>query len=244
MADTSVDEIRVQLLGGFELWRGDGVVALPAPAARVVAITALQSRARREAIVTDLWPDAPPGRGQAYLRSALWRLRILAPGVIVPEAGGFLSVPAQVSVDAAALLAWAKKMIRDSTATPAPDLEALGRELLPGWADYWLDDHRERLRMLVPEALEIMASALLEDNAVALALWYALEAHQIDPLRESAARVLARIYQAQGNHALASDVFDRYRCTLRSELGVDPSPAFSRLVHGSPAHPSPPNVSR
>lgn len=232
------ESTRVQLLGGFELWCQGSLVVIGSPAARVVALTALADRMQRGDVVTRLWPDAPPGRGQAYLRSALWRLRVQAPSLIDSSDDGFLTTGAHVTVDAPTLRAWAIRVTRDQATTPAPDLAGLGRDLLPGWDDYWLDEYREQLRVLVPEALEAMASTLLTSEATAPALWYALTAHHIDPLRESAVRVLMRIYQEQGNHALARNAFDQYRHTLKAELGIGPSPDLTRLLQTRRPHPA------
>lgn len=224
-------DYQVRLLGGFELLRGSDLVALPGPAARVVAFLALRRHARRGMIADALWPDAPGIRSQAYLRSALWRLNTATPGLVLSSPGSMLSIGPGAHTDAVDLLAWALTVGHDGDdASRLPEREWLGRDLLPGWDDTWLDDHREQLQVLVPEALEAAATARLEARVLTEALWYALRAHQLDPLRESAVRLLVSIYKDQSNYRLARDTLRRYRHTLRDELGVEPSSTLTNLL--------------
>ena len=58
---------------------------------------------------------------------------------------------------------------------------------------------------------------------------YAADAVAADPLRESAAMVLAQALAAAGDRAGALAALDRLRVRLRDELGVDPSAAVTQL---------------
>jgi DNA-binding SARP family transcriptional activator len=51
-----------------------------------------------------------------------------------------------------------------------------------------------------------------------------------DPLRESAQRVLIRIYVAEGNVHEAVARYRAYRETMRDELGLEPSPQMEALI--------------
>ena len=53
-----------------------------------------------------------------------------------------------------------------------------------------------------------------------------------EPLRESAHRLLVRIYLADGNSFDAIRQFRLYRDLARSRLGIEPSPQMLELVHG------------
>lgn len=221
----------VRLLGGFGLRVAGDWVALTRPSARVVALLGLNGHRDRDDVAATLWPDATPDRSHAYLRTALWRLNSVARGVVV-SAGGQLSPAPSIGVDARRLLDWATSAAGGRSTELPVDPDDLGRELLPSWDDPWLDEHRERLRVLVPEALEARALGRLADGAAAEALWLALRAHQLDPLRESAVRILVSGHLAQGNRGAAVRVLRRHRSVLRAELGVDPSPDLLGLLTG------------
>lgn len=229
----------VRLLGGFGLCVDGDWVTLTRPSARVVALLGLTGHRDRDDVAATLWPDAPPERSHAYLRTALWRLNNVARGVVV-SAGGHLAQASSVGVDARRLLDWATTAAAGGPSPEFPvDPDDLGRDLLPSWDDPWLDVHRERLRVLVPEALEARALGRLADGAAAEALWLALRAHQLDPLRESAVRILVSGHLAQGNRGAAVRVLRRHRAVLRAELGVDPSPDLLGLLAGPGHRPRP-----
>jgi DNA-binding SARP family transcriptional activator len=224
------DPVEVRLLAGFGLRRDTEWIHLRRPSARVVAVLALKGRLEREALASTLWPDAPFVRSQAYLRTALWRLNSAAVG-LVATARDLLELRDGVEVDARTLLDWAMRTI--SGGDDVEDLthpEHIGKDLLPSWEDPWLDEHREQLRVLIPEALEALALTQLRRGTAAASLWYALRAHQLDPLRESAVRILVECHLQQGNRAAAVRAVGQYRRLLRAELGVEPTPALTRLV--------------
>ena len=51
-----------------------------------------------------------------------------------------------------------------------------------------------------------------------------------DPLRESANRVLIEAHLAEGNLIEARRTYERYRDSVRRELGVDPGEQLASLV--------------
>ncbi|MFV0460397.1 MAG: BTAD domain-containing putative transcriptional regulator [Actinomycetales bacterium] len=220
---------RLRTLGGFELLAWERPVTVAGPAARVVALSGLRGRLHRDQLADELWPGALGDRGRAYLRSALWRLGTLAKGVVLTQ-GEMISIAPEVQVDATQLLGWATGVTRDGVATQFPAGLEVGAELLPGWSDSWLIDYREQLNVLVPQALEDVAVARLEQGQPATALWCAMAAHRCDPLRESAVRILLLVLLEQGNRHRARLVFTHYRHRLRDELGIEPSPGLARLM--------------
>jgi DNA-binding SARP family transcriptional activator len=52
----------------------------------------------------------------------------------------------------------------------------------------------------------------------------------MDPLRESATRVLLEVTLRQGNQVEAIRQFRRYQTLLRQEIGIEPSPAVTILM--------------
>jgi DNA-binding SARP family transcriptional activator len=57
-----------------------------------------------------------------------------------------------------------------------------------------------------------------------------MAATAIDPLRESAHRLMIQALMAQGNAADAVRVYDSYRDRLHNELGLEPSSSIADLL--------------
>ena len=106
----------------------------------------------------------------------------------------------------------------------------MGRELLPGWGDSWLIEPREELRLLQMHALESAAQGWLIGGQLPRAAACAQSAVRMDPLRESANRLLLEIYLREGNRADALRQYDSYCETLRREIGLPPGPAIAALL--------------
>ncbi len=229
---------RVGLLDGFVLEPGfptSGALRedLPHGVQRLVAYLCLSRRPGRSAVAGQLWPDAPERQAHGSLRSALWRLGKIVPG-LVETTGGALALRPGVRVDVRELSDWAAR-VRDpgsdlDRVTPIP--QAVQADLLPGWYDDWVLLERERLRQLRLHALETVAARLAMAGRSGEAVDAAHLAVRTEPLRESAHRTLARVHLAEGNPAEAARTYQCYRILLRDELGVEPTERFTRLVHG------------
>ncbi len=230
---------RVTLLDGFSLrsrgrrWEeiaGD----MPRGAQRLVAHLCLSGRPARAAIAGHLWPDAPENHAMGRLRSTLWRLHKVAPGLI-DVSGGALSLAATVRVDVRELSDWAERVrdphacVEDVILPPA----VLRGDLLPGWYDDWVLLERERVRQLRLHTLEALAVRLVAVRRLADALEVAYEAVRAEPLRESAHRTVVRVHLAEGNFVEAVRAHDRFRDMLWDELGVRPSELMTRLLRGA-----------
>jgi DNA-binding SARP family transcriptional activator len=111
---------------------------------------------------------------------------------------------------------------------PLPHGVAL--ELLPGWADDWLIEAREELRLLQLYAFETCAQRLLQGGRCGEAAGLALNALNLDPLRESANRILIEIHLRDGNRLDALRQFRKYEQLLRRELDIEPGPTLTALV--------------
>jgi DNA-binding SARP family transcriptional activator len=231
---------RVRLLDGFGLElpgraRASAPDDLPRAVQRLVAQLCLARRTTRTATAGRLWPDVPEDHAHGSLRSALWRLNRVAPG-LVEASGGALRLAADVRVDVRDLTDWARR----ATAPPAdpgevavPDAALLG-DLLPGWYDDWVLLERERLRALRMQALEAVAGRLAALGRYAEALEAAHAAIRAEPLRESAHRTVVGVHLAEGNVAEAVRAFEFFRTMLEEELGVRPSEQMTRLVQHVP----------
>src|SRR4051812_4955431 len=106
---------RITLLDGFTLQlegRGSGaeVGGLPRGVQRLVAHLCLSGGPARTAIAGLLWPDVPEEQAHGSLRSALWRVRKAAPGLI-EVSNGALSLAPGVRVDVHELNDWAQRAL-------------------------------------------------------------------------------------------------------------------------------------
>ncbi len=227
---------RVTLLDGFRLevperhQRSAGE-ELPRGVQRLVAHLCLSHRPTRTATAGQLWPDVPEDHAHGSLRSALWRLNKVAPGLI-EVSGSALRLAVGVRVDVWELDDWAQRAISPpggADEVAVPDATLLG-DLLPGWYDDWVLLERERLRQLRMQALEAVAARLAFLGRHCEALEAAYAAVRADPLRESAHRTVVRVHLAQGNLAEALRAFEFFRTMLEEELGVPPSERMTRLV--------------
>jgi DNA-binding SARP family transcriptional activator len=230
-AGSGPPDVRVRLLGGFELRYGGEQVCLAPAAERLVAFLALRRLPLSRAYVAGvLWSEVTDQRALGNLRSALWRLG--HPGILrtVQER---LSLDPCVGVDAHDLVAAAHHVCEppDSAEHDLVDALAclLAGDLLPDWYEDWVADERERLRGLRLHALELLASRFLARREYALAHEAAFAAAQADPFRESALRMLLKVHLAQGNWVNARRQFEAYARLLRDELGIEPSFAIDEL---------------
>lgn len=227
---------RIGLLDGFSLTTATSGAPerrhdVPHRVQQLVAFVCLAGRPGRSAVAGQLWADAPEEQAHASLRSALWRLHRVAPGLL-DTSGGALAVARDVRVDVRDLSAWSARvrdpqLDLDDVGLPAAELQG---DLLPGWHDDWVLLERERLRQLRLYALETLAVRLAAAGRPLDAVEAAHFAVRGEPLRESAYRVLVRIHLDEGDVAAAVRVYRRFRTVLRDELGVDPTDRFTRLV--------------
>ncbi|TNC42440.1 AfsR/SARP family transcriptional regulator [Mumia zhuanghuii] len=234
MVSASLDP-RLQVLGDFEMRLGDEVLRLSGPAQRLLAMLAVRHRerpARRTALAETLWPDTSPKRASSNLRSVLWRLPRSRGRALVTGTATGVRLWAGVRVDLWEAEAQARHLCRADTPPPTSvhAIDALTRDLLPGWEEEWITVDQESFRQQRLHALERCASALREDGRYLDALATALGAVQAEPLRETAHRRVIEVHLDEGNQAEALRQYDSYRRLLAAELGISPSPEIRRLV--------------
>jgi DNA-binding SARP family transcriptional activator len=229
---------RVGLLDGFTLslgGRGPGSTPdLPRAEQRLVAHLSLSGRPARTAIAGQLWPDVPEARAHGSLRSVLWRLHKIAPGLITVTCGS-LSLAGDVRVDVRELTEWARRAM--DPRAPTDGLMADGLlpgDLLPGWYDDWVLLERERLRQLRMHALEALAEKYAAAARYGDAVQAAYAAVRAEPLRESAHRTVVRVHLAEGNVAEAVRAYESFQAMLAHEIGAAPTPQMCRLIDSLP----------
>jgi DNA-binding SARP family transcriptional activator len=235
-SDQRVGTMTLALLDVFELRFGGETIPLPPSAQRLLALLALHERPLlRPFVAGTLWPETPEDRASANLRSSLWRLN--RPGGRVVEATNLqLTLARDVRVDVRETIALAHRLLTGKDGPDGGDLTVdLGRsgltgELLPDWYDDWVLIERERLRQLNLHALEALGSRQLAANRLGEALETALAAIAMEPLRESAHRLLIDVHLAEGNASEALRQFEFCRRILREQLGLAPSPQLQHLI--------------
>jgi DNA-binding SARP family transcriptional activator len=132
---------------------------------RVVALAALKRRTlHRTWVCSTLWPDTPPRKATASLRSALWRLRpVGADPLLIIDAQSIGLAPG-VSVDWHDAMDLVGRLLDDrhqACADPSlvADLLPLLRagELLAGWSDRWFAHDRDSFHSMRLAALSVLS---------------------------------------------------------------------------------------
>jgi DNA-binding SARP family transcriptional activator len=227
--------VSLRLLGGLVVAEGESVVSLPSDAQRVLALLALAGPSLPRSVVAGtLWFDASQDHANGSLRSAVWRLRRCVSRLIEADAR-VVSLRPEVAVDVATVSADARRFCAPDACIGAyerVDIEPFTRELLPGWYDEWTIVERERVRQLSLHALEAIARCLVVPARFAEAVDAAIAAISLDPLRETAHRVLITIHHAEGNPSEARRHYRSYRTLLRDTLGLEPSRDLTRIAFG------------
>jgi DNA-binding SARP family transcriptional activator len=197
-----------------------------------------------DALVEHLWPDAPPGRGQAQLWNHVHRLRaVLGPGdrrqgrEIVRQQGGLylLNPELPLETDVAAFEA---AVARADAAPAGSDEEgealaaadaAYGGPYLEDVDAIWVRSHRARLARMHARVLHRLAQRALGDGPAA-AVGHAERLLRTDPLSEAACELLLTCLLAAGQRDRARQVYRAFARRLEREVGVAPTPALAGLV--------------
>jgi DNA-binding SARP family transcriptional activator len=226
----SATQTMVRVLNGFSVCVEGVPLHLSMSEARLIAFLILHNGVRSRAFVAGhLWPELDEARARANLRSTLWRLRGHAPDS-VDGAGDQLVLSESVDADIWTLCDLTRPLIDGGAKRALPSALELGVDLLPGWYDDWVIFERERLRQLTLHALERLAAEMLSRSDFGAALNASLTAIRIDPLRESAHRMVVRIHLAENNLAEARRQYETCRELLAREVGVVPSAALTSML--------------
>lgn len=262
MSDAGADqiatpELRVRLMGLFEVTAGD-TVALPAgKATTILQLLAVRRRSfvPVDTIVETLWGDEAPAAAAQNVASLVSRLRrVLGPERIAGGRGGyrFETAGAWVDVDEAERLAKeAESQLRSGRPALAAAAASQARRLLERGEfledepyALWATDGRrevERMARRVRRAAWTAALALGEHRE---ALDLASRAVDSDPLDEEAHRARMQALYLGGDTAAALAAYQRLREALVEDLGADPGPETEALYltilgSGAVATPTP-----
>ena len=222
----------LQLLGGFDLVVDGQRVHLPRAEQRLLACLALSDRPQpRSSLAGRLWPDTAEPRAIARLRTAMWRLR-QPHRLLVDGSTDAVGLGNSVVVDVQELTGLVHRFLDSPLDVDGARLTELvgAGELLPEWDDDWLVPQRERFRQIRLHALERLGERLTEEGRFGRAVEVSLAVVADDPLRESAQRVLIKVYAAEGNVNEALVQYRAYRDVMRDELGLEPSEQMEALI--------------
>jgi DNA-binding SARP family transcriptional activator len=225
------------LLGGPVVIKNCRRLEIPEASKRLLVFVTLHgARVSRRHAAGTLWPYGDDERAAGNLRSALWRLRGAGIDVLHAEKC-MLFLDPEVSVDITQLSRWATTVINgsaDRSDLGTRDLHPEAVHLLPGWYDEWVIFERERLRQRLLHAMESLVRQLISRGQFADAIEVATTAVGVEPLRESAQRVLIEAHLAEGNFVEARRAYVGYHEMLAAELGVSPSVELAEIVSCEP----------
>ncbi|MDO9575076.1 MAG: tetratricopeptide repeat protein [bacterium] len=247
--------LKIYSLSRFKVYVGDRPVSWKSSKAKSIFKYLLLQRNRsapKEVITELLWPEQPPGRGDANFRKAL----SLARHSLEPEeaVSHYLTSEGElISLDPKdgyyydaeefdRILLQAKT---DKTAGREDDaltmrLQALNLyrgDLLPEdiYEDYSTIE-RERLRENYLEILLKVSEFFLEKGEYNIATQYANQAVAKDRLCEDGYRLLILLEYKKGNRTEAIRVYKKYRDYLKDELGVGPDIEITELYEKITRH--------
>ena len=236
MEHETAPEVRLSLLRGFQARVDQRPITLVWSAQRLVAFLALTDRPLTRAYVAGmLWPETTAIRASANLRSSLWRAHRSC-SFLIAASSQQLALAVGVVVDVRAAVACAQRLLDRSAHCEDEDLGASARadlsaDLLPDWYDDdWVVAEREQFHQLRLHALETMCERLTAAGRYGEAVDAGLAAVRAEPLRESAHQALVKAHLAEGNRLEAVRQYERCRCLLLDELGLEPSTALRTLL--------------
>jgi DNA-binding SARP family transcriptional activator len=217
------------LFGGFRLQVDGAFVPLAVSAQRLIAFLAVSGSTLRSSIATAFWGDGSEHRMLARLRTTLWRVNNLVPG-LVTNRGSLLALAEFVDSDLHRFAVEARAQLSGTSQPNATTLDLTEGEFLPGWDDDWVLFERDRLRQLQLHVMEAVVATLRQRGEYGMALDIALHAVRADPLRESARRAVIDVHLAEGHVVEALREYRRFHHELFTSLGMRPSHSLSQLV--------------
>ena len=220
----------VHLLGRVEVSADDGTpVRLSGRHAQaLLALLVLSRRPRsRDALATDLWPDAD-GASSAALRQALWLVRNALNGagldpdaILEVEADTIgLQPDARIELDTDRF----EECVLNADCATETAVELYRGDLAEGLGHDCFAAERERLSDLFEDALSDVGEQRLLRGDLAGARRAAEDLLARDPLREEAHALLISIHGLTGSRSQVVRQYRRLRAVLDRELAVEPLP--------------------
>ncbi|KOV77314.1 MULTISPECIES: AfsR/SARP family transcriptional regulator [Streptomyces] len=234
--------LRFGVLGPVRAWHGEDALSTGSPQQRAL-LAALLLREGRTAtaaeLIDALWGSEPPSQALAAVRTYASRLRkVLSPGVLISESGGYavrglregaldLAVAQDLATEAekargAGDLSRARSVLNQA-------LDLWDGEPLAGVPGPYAEAQRARLEEWRLGLLETRLDLDLEQGCHAEAVSELTALTAAHPLRERLRELLMLALYRSGRQAEALAVYADTRRLLSEELGVDPRPGLSEL---------------
>ncbi|MFC5800746.1 AfsR/SARP family transcriptional regulator [Streptomyces formicae] len=233
--------LRFSVLGPVRAWHDGEALPSGSPQQRAL-LAALLLREGRTATAAELidaiWGEEPPSQALAAVRTYASRLRkVLGPGVLVSESGGYAIRTPSDALDlqvAQELVAEAEKAKAGGDRCQARVLinKSLGLwdgEALASVPGPYAESQRARLEEWRLQLLESRLEMDLDVGCHAEAVSELTALTAAHPLRERLRELLMLALYRSGRQAEALAVYADTRRLLADELGVDPRPELSRL---------------
>ncbi|MEU3979439.1 BTAD domain-containing putative transcriptional regulator [Streptomyces sp. NPDC026672] len=248
----SADVLRFSVLGPVRAWRGEQPLSTGSPQQRAL-LAALLLREGRTAtaaeLIDALWGTEPPSQALAAVRTYASRLRkILDPGVLVSESGGYavrglregaLDLAAAQDLAAEAEKARGTGDLTRARRTLNRALALWDGEPLAGVPGPYAEGQRVRLEEWRLQLLESRLDMDLEQGCHAEAVSELTALTAAHPLRERLRELLMLALYRSGRQAEALAAYADTRRLLAEELGVDPRPGLrelqQRILQADPA---------
>ncbi|HEX5840787.1 MAG TPA: BTAD domain-containing putative transcriptional regulator, partial [Anaerolineales bacterium] len=231
--------LQIRLLGQFDV-RLDGkrIVISSRAGQSLLAYLAMTAGIphRREKLAGTLWPASSEENARKNLRQELWRIRKAIPAQNLPEADEYLIADEFTLTFNRNADYWLDVSILENA---DPDIQSLTSglslyqdELLPGFYDDWVVLERERLQTLFESKMEQLVDKLVDAER-----WTAVQEQcerwlSLGFIAEPAYRALMLSYNARGDMAKVSAVYQRCVEDLHDRLGVEPSAETHALFNG------------
>ncbi|CCH78453.1 Transcriptional regulator, SARP family [Nostocoides japonicum T1-X7] len=222
--------LRVEVMYQFRVLAAGRVVTLPIACEQVVARLVVEDRpCPRPALARGSWPDRSDRDAGALLRRALWRVNRDVPGLLEGD-GRQVGLATGVDIDLAEVQRLSEAVNQGAPPASAHAVRLLQGDLLPQWSEPWLEAPRESLRQVRLHTLESLARNDLDAGRPVGALLASLAAVGIDPLRESAHRIVISAHLAEGNVSEAYRHYAQYRDLLWAEMRLRPSARLEGML--------------
>ncbi|MET4590719.1 BTAD domain-containing putative transcriptional regulator [Arthrobacter sp. 754] len=231
MGDDGCGELKLNLLGSWQLRRDTSVLRVAARQQRLIAALAMRGPSLRSYLVGLLWPEYPEARALESLRVSVHLVSRQVPGLI-ENAGSMLSLNDHVDVDLhrirARILSLSQPGLDGEVASSLHELR--DAEVLPGWYEDWVIFEQSRLRQDRLRAFTAISRHALARGNPEVAGAAAEAALEIEPLYENAVRLLVAAEMMQSNPAAAIRTYERYRGKLGDDMGLLPSDSLRSLI--------------
>ena len=231
--------LQIRLLGQFDVRLGGKRIVISSRAGQsLLAYLAMTAGTphRREKLAGTLWPDSSEENARKNLRQELWRIRKAIPAQNLPEVDDYLIADEFTLTFNRDADYWLDVAILEK---PDVDIQSLTSslslyqgELLPGFYDDWVVLERERLQTLFESKMEQLVEKLVESER-----WTAVQEQcerwlALGHASEPAYRALMLSYNARGDMAKVSAIYQRCVEDLRDHFGVEPSAETHALFNG------------